>query len=276
MRKGKLIQGGAFLSTMALLLAGCGGSGGEASLSAPGVAPTIVGGTPVSEGAYPAQVALLSKSQSNVYQAQFCGGTLIGSQWVITAAHCVQGTAASSIDIGVGITNLPDGPAPEKRVAVSSIKVHPSYNGSTNVNDVALIKLASTVSQRPLPYAGPTRGSLYNPGTTAVAVGWGATSEGGPYPTQMYKVNLPLIDDATCAGAYSGFSDDAMVCAGNVASGGIDTCQGDSGGPLMVNGVLIGLTSFGIGCARPGYPGVYTEVKTYASFIQSTTGVAPY
>ena len=276
MRKGKLIQGGAVLGIMALVLAGCGSSGGEASLSGSGIAPTIVGGTPVSEGAYPAQVALLSKSQSNVYQAQFCGGTLISNQWVVTAAHCVKGTSASAIDIGVGMTTLPDGPAPENRVAVSSIKVHPNYNSSTQVNDVALIKLASSVSQRPLPYAGPSRGSLYNPGTTAVAVGWGAIKEGGPYPTQLYKVNLPLVSDEVCAGAYSGFSNDAMVCAGNVTSGGIDTCQGDSGGPLMAGGVLIGLTSFGIGCAQPGYPGVYTEVKNYASFIQSTTGVAPY
>jgi secreted trypsin-like serine protease len=259
---------------MALFLAGCGSSSGDGAKA--GVAPTIVGGSPVSEGAYPAQVALLTKSQSNVSRAQFCGGTLISNQWVMTAAHCVKGTSASAIDIGVGFTTLPNGPAPEKRVAVSSIKIHPSYNSRTSANDIALIKLASTVSQRPMPYAGPSRESLYNPGTTAVAVGWGLLSEGGAKPNQLYKVNLPLIADSTCASAYSGFSSDAMVCAGNMTSGGIDTCQGDSGGPLMAGGVLIGLTSFGIGCARPGYPGVYTEVNNYASFIQSTTGIAPY
>jgi len=95
-------------------------------------------------------------------------------------------------------------------------------------------------------------------------VGWGVTSEGGSQPDRLQEAQVPITTDAYCAGAYSDFDPKTMVCAG-FPQGGVDTCQGDSGGPMFgrsSSGTLrvVGTTSFGEGCARPGKPGVYGRV----------------
>lgn len=267
------------LVAIAVFLAGCGGLDSKNSLSeASEVAPTIVGGSPVFGNAYPAQVAILYKWIANVYEAQMCGGTLISDRWVLTAAHCVDdyGANPAMYDIGFGMTVLPNGLAPENRVAVSAIKIHPSYrpNGNRIVpHDIALVKLADSVRRRPMRYAGPYRDAFYQAGLTGTVVGWGFLYAWGYEPGRLYQVKLPLLDDQYCN--LQGFSSNNIVCAGNVgASQG--ACLGDSGGPLIVNGVLVGIVS-GVGCGKPNsYPGVFTEVKSYASFIQQTSGVRPY
>ena len=106
-------------------------------------------------------------------------------------------------------------------------------------------------------------------------VGWGTTSEGGSTPDTLQKAKVPITTDAYCSGAYSDFDANTMVCAG-YPNGGVDTCQGDSGGPMFgtnSTGALrvVGTTSFGEGCARPGKPGVYGRVgdSTLREWIRS-------
>lgn len=94
---------------------------------------------------------------------------------------------------------------------------------------------------------------------------------GGITPTQLYKVTIPLVNQAQCASAYSGYNTltTNMLCAGRLGIGGIDACQGDTGGPLMYSNILIGLSSWGRGCGEPQYPGVYTKVSMYRNWIES-------
>ncbi len=116
----------------------------------------------------------------------------------------------------------------------------------------------------PTQVAGAGERSIWTPGTLETIVGWGATEEGGDPPDRLQEAQVPITTDAYCAGAYSDFDPATMVCAG-FPQGGVDTCQGDSGGPMFgrtTAGALrvVGTTSFGEGCARPGKPGVYGRV----------------
>jgi secreted trypsin-like serine protease len=97
-------------------------------------------------------------------------------------------------------------------------------------------------------------------------LGWGRVAEGGPPSRYLMAATVPVVADADCATAYTRFSADSMVCAG-YPQGGVDTCQGDSGGPMIAAGLLVGIASWGDGCARPGKPGVYTRVARYADLI---------
>jgi secreted trypsin-like serine protease len=112
--------------------------------------------------------------------------------------------------------------------------------------------------------AGAGERSIWTADTLETIVGWGVTSEGGEQPDRLQEAQVPITTDAYCAGAYSDFDPATMVCAG-FPQGGVDTCQGDSGGPMFgrsAGGALrvVGTTSFGEGCARPGKPGVYARV----------------
>ncbi|KAJ4353056.1 hypothetical protein N0V95_003709 [Ascochyta clinopodiicola] len=239
--------------------------------SAVSAAPTpqgfddIVGGTAAAAGEFPFIVSL-QKSGSH-----FCGGTLLNSRTVVTAAHCTVGQTASSLTVRAGSLSRSSGGT---LVKVSSIKVHPSFSSSTLDNDVAIWKLAtalptsSTIGYATLPAANsdPAAGS-----TTTVA-GWGTTSSGGSsLPTNLLKVDVPIVSRATCRQNYSVAEiTNNMVCAG-VAAGGKDSCQGDSGGPLVSTSArtLVGIVSWGNGCAAAGQPGVYSRVGTLLSFINA-------
>ena len=155
----------------------------------------------------------------------------------------------------------------EQRIKVSKIIKHENYNGFTISNDIALLKLES-----------PLKLNKYVQGVTlpkphqsttgdCVVTGWGALVEGGGVPTVLQKLTLPVITDDECRAVY-GHSQvlDSNLCAG-IKEGGKDSCQGDSGGPLYCNGYQAGIVSWGYGCARPGYPGVYTEISYYVDWI---------
>ncbi|MBE9374341.1 serine protease [Saccharopolyspora sp. HNM0983] len=225
-------------------------------------APPIVGGQPTGIADSPF-VAFLVDAQGN----QFCGGTIARANKVITAAHCMTGETPSTLRVVSGREDKNSQAG--TTVDVADIWVHPEFTEPGSGADVAVLTLAGEVPEPPLEPAGPQDRGLYQPGTQAQVYGWGATEEGGSQSDVLRRADVPLVSDEECGRAYSGsFTADAMVCAG-VPQGGVDSCQGDSGGPLVAGDRLIGIVSFGNGCARPGEPGVYTEVARYHQDIQA-------
>jgi secreted trypsin-like serine protease len=215
------------------------------------IEPKIIGGQPAEDGQFPWMVAL---ADANDPSFNYCGGQLIEADVVLTAAHCTEGTAAADLVIRHGSTDITQTDVYE----VAEIKVADGYDGSTMVNDWSLVKLAE-----PIPNAEtvPLADADNKDWTTLTTVGWGTTESGSGSQDLLY-VDVPYVTDEECAGAYgTGFTPDNMICAGDLENGGEDSCQGDSGGPLVSpEGVLVGVVSWGEGCAEAGNPGVYANV----------------
>ncbi|MEV6243690.1 serine protease [Lentzea sp. NPDC051838] len=225
------------------------------------VSPMIVGGTRASTSTYPWVVMLTTTANF-----QFCGGTLVKANKVVTAAHCVKGRTPASTRVVHGRDDKQT--TVGTTANVTKIWVHPSYTTATAGYDVAVLTLDRNISSATLPLATPADTALYAAGNSALILGWGTTSSGGSASRYLLKANVPLTSDATCKTAYSQYSNTSMVCAG-FPQGGVDTCQGDSGGPLVFGGKLIGDTSWGQGCAAPRYPGVYGRIAPYYSVINA-------
>ncbi|MCL4156527.1 UNVERIFIED_CONTAM: hypothetical protein GTU68_059876, partial [Idotea baltica] len=236
----------------------------------------IVGGTEADENEYPWLAQLITTGRSSYF---FCGGSLISPEYVLTAAHCVQGDRPNDIQVVLGSHDRSESETSSITVDVEEIIVHESYNSRTYVNDIALIKLSDpvTFTEEISPVCLPfSYQSLDITGETATASGWGTLEENGRTSSVLMKVDVPLISRADC-GATTDYSSSSikagMLCAGE---NGKDACQGDSGGPLVWENadgynILLGATSWGVGCARDGYPGVYTDVRSYTSWITDET-----
>ena len=233
------------------------------------VRPKIVGGVDAGEMDNPFQVALLQKNIASNNGAQFCGGSLVRSNFVVTAAHCSDFTTADQVQVLTGTRRL-DGSGDRRDVL--SITVHPSWNPDTFDNDVAVWKLSTEATGITLATLATEDGPV---GSNLLVSGWGDTLVGPP-PIQLQKVEVPLVSEANCndENSYNGFIKDSMLCAG-FDEGGKDSCQGDSGGPLTRgpnNSVLTGVVSFGDGCAEPDKFGVYARVSnpSIKGFIEET------
>ena len=235
-------------------------------------AAAIVGGTAPTR-AYPHMGALQLKGDF------ICGSSLVRADWILTAAHCVEGETATDYSVQLGTAKRSEG---GEFVDVVEARIHPNYDG--NGNDVALMRLARSVSHAPIRLADGMRdAAFYGAGAQVTAIGWGATiSTVGPTTDDLREITVPVRNDTECEIGAAGAGDydpESMVCAGET-QGGEDTCQGDSGGPLMATDaagalVLTGATSFGLGCAFPGAYGVYARIAGLRGFIDANLPPVP-
>jgi len=239
-----------------------------------GVAPAgIVGGSEVTPYSLPWQVGLVSPGQDRTW----CGATLIGPQHVLTAAHCM----GYDFEVVVGehqINSAEDG----TRHQVCGTTLHPSWNDGTLDYDFAIVRLTEPVQlgARAVPacLADASMAGDALDGQTVTVSGWGTTAAGGNQAEVLMSVDVPAMTNAACRETGYGENQitDAMLCAGQ-AAGGIDSCQGDSGGPLTYTTggktYLVGVVSWGIGCATANFPGVYARVSHVRDWIDQQMAI---
>ncbi|KYM77754.1 Mite allergen Eur m 3 [Atta colombica] len=227
----------------------------------------IIGGKRACRGEIPYQISL-----QNENDIHFCGGVIINKYYVLTAAHCVSNANTSGLSVVAGTTDLQK---PYSRRLVQSIFIHEEYNLPPLTNDIALLKL-----QKPLKFSSricsvnlPKQNQTVKGGSIAEVSGFGIISCEGEETEHLYVVDNIITNQTCCRKLFDAAAnitiEDTQICANNptIQKG---ACVGDSGGPLTVNGLLVGLVSFGLYpniCTSIEYPAVYTRVSSYSDWI---------
>ncbi|XP_068068500.1 transmembrane protease serine 12 [Anomalospiza imberbis] len=244
------------------------------------VASWIVGGHEAPEGAWP-WVVSLQVLRGGVRFVHLCGGVLLSRRAVLTAGHCVDGrTDPCSWRAVLGVHNLEKHSPHTARRRIRRIIVHSGFQRETFENDVAVFELKSAV--RYSLYVQPVclpPAALVPPlenSSDCYISGWGRTTEKGKLSSLLKQAHVGILPPSLCNSSegYAGLMNNKVLCAGAWA-GGTDSCQGDSGGPLVCyhpdtdKYYLTGIASFGVGCGRPRYPGIYVRLSQYSKWIKA-------
>ncbi|XP_025421888.1 serine proteinase stubble-like [Sipha flava] len=237
----------------------------------------IVGGEKVSFGKWPWQISLRQWRTSTYLHK--CGAALFNENWAVTAAHCVENVPPSDLLLRLGEHDLSVEEEPygyeERRIQI--VASHPQFDPRTFEYDLALLRFYEPVKFQPniIPVCVPDDDSNHV-GSSAYVTGWGRLYEDGPLPSVLQEVTVPVINNSVCetmyrAAGYIEHIPDIFICAG-WKKGGFDSCEGDSGGPMVIQRpdkrwILAGIISWGIGCAEPNQPGVYTRISKFKDWI---------
>ncbi|XP_072353943.1 neurotrypsin [Scyliorhinus torazame] len=243
----------------------------------------IIGGKNSLRGGWPWQAAIRLKA-SHGEGRLLCGATLIGSCWVLTAAHCFKryGNSTKNYIVRVGDYHTLVSEEYEESFEVKRIIIHNGYKPDANDYDIALVKLEGNQEHcikfnvHVLPVCLPHRRErIQKRGSNCYITGWGDT--GRAYSKTLQQAAIPLLPKRHCEERYKQRFTGRMLCAGNLLDHKrVDSCQGDSGGPLMCeraggHWVVFGVTSWGHGCGVKDTPGVYTKVSTFMPWIKRVT-----
>jgi len=252
----------------------------------------IVGGQTSQSGEWPWLVTMQLARNDSTYFEHLCGGSLINHQWILTAAHCFESMWAdfltddpSAWKIRLGEHHMFEHDESQVELDVEKVILYPERNPPETLNfDIALVKLVSTVpfSEYVNRICLPQEGEEFPTGTRCLTAGWGHMEEAGAVSSVVNHVIVPVVDQDLCSQLYENISQkvkltisDDMMCAG-LSEGGRDACQYDSGGPLVYYNrseerwLLVGVVSTGYGCARAGFPGIYTKVSQFLPWIEAT------
>ncbi|CAD5125951.1 DgyrCDS14133 [Dimorphilus gyrociliatus] len=226
--------------------------------------PRVVGGWESRPNEFPYQVSIY------IFKVHNCGGVILNTNWVLTAAHCVSSGSTIGVEVLSGYHKRSQPHGPEQTSNVLQIINHEEYEDPLeHSNDIALLRLATPLvfNENVAPACSP-RSVDYVDKIVTIS-GWGGTYSGSPATDELRYTNVRVWSNTDCEGPYPDEIDDSMICA---SAPGRDTCQMDSGGPMAFNNngkfEIVGLTSWGEGCALPTHPGVYAKVSVQLDWIK--------